>query len=392
MFEEEQEVEQVIQQEERTRNLQAARSADDETLMAVPTRSVSSHQARINSKADQQQVKRAEAPSMDRIVNLEERHKACIYIPCSVADPQEVWHRVVDAIRKMDSADFNEIEESGDEPTYDIYSLKYMYDSFVLARTRLVRLEDEGDGEQIFIELRKLEGDGFAFTDEFQRHLEQELEEITLADERPKPQAKDEVLYLDLSDEVIREEITSNWFKNLRPTSSGTTLVYNEIETYKAMSALGWNLTSPENFDILLQNHQEDILTSTMNVLNATQHLPTAYFSALTLSQFANAGELDANWSNVKLLCEAGVHWSEETSSKFAGMQISRSREVVRLLTSVLKQVGPNCPEDGRDRAAPTVEAFLSKLSELQDTSEDYAGLDLEGVTNALTLAVEPEN
>jgi len=378
MFDEENEVEQLTNEEN---NVPATfRAAGEDNDVLIPSSS-------INRSKDG--VMQADAPSMDRIVNLEGRHKACIYIPCSLSDPQAVWQRVVSAIQTMDQADFNEVAENGDEPAYDIYSLKYMYDSFVLARTRLVRLEDEGDGEQIFIELRKLEGDGFAFTDEFQRHLEKELEEITVEDERPKPQAKDETLYLDLSDEVIREEITSNWFANLRPTSSGSALVYNEIETYKAMSALGWNLTNAENFAILLENHRGDILSSALNVLNATQHLPTAYFSALTLSKFAEAGELDATWSNVKLLCEAGLIWSEETSTKFAGMQISRSREVMRLITNVLTLIGSSCPGEGKQKVAPTVEAFITKLGELQEVSEDYAGLDIDSLTNSLCGTAE---
>merc|ERR1719168_584184 len=113
-----------------------------------------------------------------------------------------------------------------------------MYDSFVLARTRLVRLEE--DGEQIYIELRKLEGDGFAFTDDFQRHLETQLKDITIEDERPAPQPKPEAMYLDLSDENLREEVLSNWFQSMRPVPSGNALVYNDIEAYKAMSSLGW--------------------------------------------------------------------------------------------------------------------------------------------------------
>lgn len=374
MFEDEEQVEEQNQVEERQRELDskrkraAAKQGDAGSVLNPSEKGV----APQNKDGE---VLR-EGPSMDRVVNLEDRSKACIYIPCKLASPQEVWSRVVSAIQCMDTSDFNEVEQAGDEPSYDLFSMKYLYDSFVLARTRLVRLEMEGDGEQIFIELRKLEGDGFAFTDDFQRHLESELEEITEDDERPKPQAKDEVMYLDLVGPE-GEEIISNWMRNLRPSSDtkGTGLVYNEIETYKAMSALGWNLTSPENFEFLSGSYKEDILSVAINILGATSHLPTAYFSALTLSEFAKAGELGeayTTWDTVKLLCEASLHWSEDKNTKFTGMQISRSREVVRLLTSVLMTIGSNLPSEGRDKAAPTIEAFCSKIEELQQDSGDY--------------------
>jgi len=384
MFDDEEQVEEQKQNEERSKALddnrrRAAAKKGDTGVALNPS------EASAGPQGKDAEVLR-EGPAMDRVVNLEDRSKACIYIPCKLASPQEVWSRVVSAIQSMDTSDFNEVEQAGDEPSYDLFSMKYLYDSFVLARTRLVRLEMEGDGEQIFIELRKLEGDGFAFTDDFQRHLEKELEEITEDDERPKPQAKDDQdLYLDLTGEG--DEIISNWMKNLRPQSDtkGTGLVYNEIETYKAMSALGWNLTSPENFEFLAGNHKEDILGVSINILGATSHLPTAYFSALTLSEFAKAGELDATWDTVKLLCEASLHWSEETNTKFAGMQISRSREVGRLLTSVLMSLGPRCPTEGREKAAPTIEAFCSKVEELQQTSSDYNGTNVEELRSSLS-------
>jgi len=321
--------------------------------------------------------------SQDNIVNLEGRQKAFMYIPVALANADQVWERVVDAIRCMDSADFNEVEDSGDEKSYDVYSLKYLYDSFVLARTRLVRLEE--DGEQIYIELRKLEGDGFAFTDDFQRHLETQLEDITKPDGRPEPQSKPEAMYLDLSDEMLREEILSNWFTNLRPTSSGNTLVYNNIEAYKAMSSLGWNISSPENFEVL-KEHGETIIDCSLNILNATSHLPTAYFAALTLNEFAKNKQFSADWGHIKIMSGAIVNWSDETGGEFAKMQVSRSREIVRLLSSTLLELGPNLSVEGKARAEGNITAMLEKLEELSH-SKDYAGfIDVDATAKALSM------
>jgi len=321
--------------------------------------------------------------SQDNIVNLEGRQKAFMYIPVALANADQVWERVVDAIRCMDSADFNEVEDEGDEKSYDVYSLKYLYDSFVLARTRLVRLEE--DGEQIYIELRKLEGDGFAFTDDFQRHLETQLEDITKPDGRPEPQSKPEAMYLDLSDEMLREEILSNWFTNLRPTSSGNTLVYNNIEAYKAMSSLGWNISSPENFEVL-KEHGETIIDCSLNILNATSHLPTAYFAALTLNEFAKNKQFGADWGHIKIMSGAIVNWSDETGGEFAKMQVSRSREIVRLLSSTLLELGPNLSVEGKARAEGNITAMLEKLEELSH-SKDYAGfIDVDATAKALSM------
>jgi len=321
-------------------------------------------------------------PSQDKIVNLEGRCRSYIYIPVTLPKADEVWERVVTAFRCMDSADFNEVEDEGDEKSYDCYSLKYLYDKFVLARTRLVRLEE--DGEQIYIELRKLEGDGFAFTDDFQRHLETQLEDITKPDGRPEPQSRHEREYLDLADEAS-EEILSKWFTDLRPTSSGNTLVYNKIETYNAMSSLGWNISSPENFEVL-KEHGETIIGCSLNILNATSHLPTAYFAALTLNEFAKKKQFDADWGHIKIMSGAIVNWSDETGGEFAKMQVSRSREVVRLLSNTLLEVGPNLSFEGKARAEGNIVAMLEKLEELSH-SEDYAGfIDVKATAQALSM------
>lgn len=319
----------------------------------------------------------------DSVVNLEGRTKGFMYIPVTLFSADQTWKRVVGAIREMDSSDFNEVPDDGDEKSYDCYSLKYMYDSFVLARTRLVRLEEEDN--QLYIELRKLEGDGFAFTDDFQMHLETQLADITKPDERPEPQPKPEPSYLDLSDPVLCQEVFSNWFTNLRPKGSGNVLVYNDIETYKAMSSLAWNATSPENFEIL-KDHGEEIIDCSLNILNATSHLPTAYFAALTLNEFATNNQFVADWSQVKIMSGAIVNWSEESGGEFAKMQVRRSREVVRLLSSTLLAIGPNCGPDGRKHAEGNMKAMLEKLRELSN-SEDYKGMiDVEATIEALSM------
>lgn len=323
------------------------------------------------------------APVQDKVVNLEGRHKSFMYIPVTLANADQVWQRVVEAMRSMDSADYNEVGEEGDEPSYDCYSLKYLYDSFVLARTRLVRLEE--DGEQIYIELRKLEGDGFAFTDDFQRHLEKQLEDITKPDERPEPQPRPEAMFLDLSDETLREEIVSNWFTSLRPVVSGNTLVYNDVEAYKAISSLGWNTKSPENFEIL-KAYSEEIVDCSMNILNATSHLPTAYFAAVTLNEFAQNKQFNADWGHVKIMSSAILNWSEEGTGEVATMQVTRSREVVRVLSSTLLAVGPTLEAEGKKKAEMSIVAMLEKLQDLANC-EDYASfVDVDAMATALSM------
>lgn len=281
----------------------------------------------------------------------------------------------------MKENDFNEVAD--DEGTaFDCFSLKYVADNFVLARTRLVQVEEE---ENIFVELRKLEGDGFAFTDDYQCHIEEQLEDITVEDNRPKPQEKPTPVTLDLSDETLRQEVLSNWFTNLRPTRAANTLVYNEIETFKAMSQLAWNSTSAENFEIL-QQHKDTILDCTFNILNSTTHLPTAYFAAMTLHVFAQNGQLNADWDHVKIMSSAMVNWSEETEEEFARMQVTRSREIVRLLSNTLVLLGPNLVAEEKGGAEGNLVAMFEKLSDLQQ-SEDYEGyIDVDNLAEALNM------
>merc|ERR1719204_1209949 len=287
------------------------------------------------------------------------------------------------ALRTMQENDFNEVADDEGQ-TFDCFSLKYVSDNFVLARTRLVQLEEEGD--KIFDELRKLEGCGFAFTDDYQCHIEEQLEDIAEEDDRPKPQEKPTQVTLDLSDEILRQEVLSNWFTNLRPTRAANTLVYNEIETFKAMSALAWNLTSAENFAIL-QEHSDTILDYTFNILNSTTHLPTSYFAAVTLSLFAENGALNADWSHVKIMSSAMINWSEETGEEFAKMQVTRSREIVRLLSNTMIALGPETlnPEE-KGNVQGNLNALFEKLSELQG-SPDYDGyVDIDNLATALSM------
>jgi len=44
----------------------------------------------------------------------------------------------------------------------------------MLARTRIVKLEGE-DAEKSFLEIHKLEGDGFVFADQFKKNLVQKI-------------------------------------------------------------------------------------------------------------------------------------------------------------------------------------------------------------------------
>merc|ERR1719361_2574038 len=51
------------------------------------------------------------SPTGDQVVNLEGRTKGFMYIPVSLANADQVWERVVNAIRCMDNSDFNTVED-----------------------------------------------------------------------------------------------------------------------------------------------------------------------------------------------------------------------------------------------------------------------------------------
>lgn len=272
------------------------------------------------------------APAVAQKVNLSNDQKAssipatiggkltsAFYIPVhSNKDDKAVWEEVQTVFDAMPEHDWTPDADKD----FDAHSCKYSMNTYMLAHTRLCRVK--GD-DQLLIELRKLEGNGFTFHDEYKKNLQKKFEQPTAPAEKQDP----EFLYLDLSDPSSADMIET-WLDDLLPE---TDLVYNQSRCYSALSTLGWNLKDDSNYKVLSE-HREKVIQRTINILRHVDHLATIYFAALCLSQFAARGELGSlPWENLAVISGTIQEWSGDKKG-----DISRSREVIRLLVNVLSR------------------------------------------------------
>jgi len=273
----------------------------------------------IPQEKPSQDEKAASKPHVPQ--TIDERISSAFYIPVhSSKDDSEVWQEVMKVFDEMPEHDY--VEDA--DKKFDAHSCKYSMNNYMLAHTRLCRLKND---DQLLIELRRLEGDGFTFHDEYRKNLQQKFKQPTPAVEKEAP----EYMYLDLSDPSSAEMIET-WLDDLLPEED---LVYNQSRCYSALSTLGWNLKDETNYKVL-SKHREKIIERCINVLRHVDHLATIYFAALTLSQYAAHHELGSlDWEKLAVLCGQITEWCGEKKG-----DISRSREVIRLLMSVLDVAG----------------------------------------------------
>lgn len=326
-------------------------------------------------------VKAANLDSVGPVPELPEKNPGSVYLPVTDENQSEVWTQVVTAMKRMDNLDY---EISNQEEEVHAYGMKYYHDTFTLARTRLVTV----DG-QLNIEMRRLEGDGFAFSDEFRRELQESLNHITddvepQAEPLPLEENEDSsLMYLDLSDEMS-QEIIPYWLESLRP---GPGMVYDQVKVYSALSSLGWNCTDEANLGVLTQ-HSADIVEPVVGIMARTEHLPTAYFGAVCLTKFAEAGAIEPTLSTLRSICESINNWaSSERMTDLAAQQVTRSREILRLLVQTILLLAPSVPID-ESEDSDLYEELVRSLESVSDQFDEERGLpwSLDEVRAALQV------
>lgn len=313
-------------------------------------------------------VKAQSLDSVGPLPELPEKNPGSVYLPVTDENQGEVWAQVVLAMKRMDNLDY---EISNQEEEVHAYGMKYYHDTFTLARTRLVTV----DG-QLNIEMRRLEGDGFAFSDEFRRELQESLNHITQDMEpqaEPLPLEENDdssLLYLDLSDEMS-QEIIPYWLDSLRP---GPGMVYDQVKVFSALSSLGWNCTDEANLGVLAQ-HAADIVEPVTGIMAQTEHLPTAYFGAVTLTKLAEVDAVEASLSTLRSICESINNWANPVNmTNLAAQQVTRSREILRLLVQIILRLAPQCPiDESEDR--DLYEETVGSLESVSDQYDEERGL-----------------
>jgi len=277
------------------------------------------------------------------------------------------WQATVEALQSMENCDIN-LEEASD---YTAFGLQYYHDSFTLARTRIVKLEGE-EGE--FLEIHKLEGDGFVFADQFKKNLVEKIgdkvQDVDSFDPVPSENVKEPSLnYLDLSDEAIAMDMIQHWLSTLRPKAG---VKYDHRQIYETLSCLGWNINEEANFKVL-EDYSDHIVGPVLEILRhpETNYVPAAYFGAMCIDKFVQEDAVPEDvktWNSVFMLVEAMEKFClteiDPKERNVGDFQVTKSREVLRLLISILMKFAPTVSGDKVDALPAKAESVFKALEE----------------------------
>lgn len=277
------------------------------------------------------------------------------------------WQATVEALQSMENCDIN-LEEASD---YTAFGLQYYHDSFTLARTRIVKLEGE-EGE--FLEIHKLEGDGFVFADQFKKNLVEKIgdkvQDVDSFDPVPSENVKEPSLnYLDLSDENIAMDMIQHWLSSLKPKAG---VKYDHRQIYETLSCLGWNINEEANFKVL-EDWSDHIVGPVLEILRhpETNYVPAAYFGAMCIDKFVQEDAVPEDvktWNSVFMLVEAMEKFClteiDPKERNVGDFQVTKSREVLRLLTSILMKFAPTVSGDKLDALPAKAESVFKVLEE----------------------------
>lgn len=277
------------------------------------------------------------------------------------------WQATIEALQSMENCDIN-LEEASD---YTAFGLQYYHDSFTLARTRIVKLEGE-EGE--FLEIHKLEGDGFVFADQFKKNLVEKIgdkvQDVDSFDPVPSENVKEPSLnYLDLSDEAIAMDMIQHWLSTLRPKAG---VKYDHRQIYETLSCLGWNINEEANFKVL-EDYSDHIVGPVLEILRhpETNYVPAAYFGAMCIDKFVQEDAVPEDvktWNSVFMLVEAMEKFClteiDPKERNVGDFQVTKSREVLRLLTSILMKFAPTVSGDKLDALPAKAETVFKVLEE----------------------------
>jgi len=296
----------------------------------------------------------------------EEKIGGAFYLPVK-KDVPSTWTAVLEALQNLPDCDVN-LEE---QEQFNAYGLQYFHDTFMLARTRLCKLEGE---EGNFLEIHKLEGDGFVFADHFKKNLTEQIGEFVEDVDSVAPVQSENVKnpslnYLDLSDETSATDMIQHWLQTLKPKGG---VKYDHMQIYETLSSLGWNVNEEANFKALV-DYGDYIVAPILEILRHedTNHVPTAYFGAMCINKFVEEDavpEAAKTWNSVFMLVEAMEKFClqerREKAKNVAEMQVTRSREVLRLLISILEKFVPTVKGELNEQLPAKVESVLEALAE----------------------------
>lgn len=275
----------------------------------------------------ERQLKVKQVMNAMQVPQIDEKVGGALYMPVTDENKEYVFEQIVHSMDNMSDLDY---EVSERQESKHVYSVKYGMAQFVLSRVRLVEIDEE-----LHIELRKLEGDGFQFTDSFYKELQTSLAHVTGPSEEnayPENQPDPEYMYMDLEDEMS-QEILEYWLGAFKPQEG---FRYDEVQLLSTLSAMAFNMQDPSNLGVLV-GHADDIVDSLLGILAQTQRLALTYFGCVVVNAFTKAEAVEADWATVGRLCQILQKWSNPNAvDNLADQQISRSRESVCVLLEAI--------------------------------------------------------
>lgn len=280
------------------------------------------------------------------------------------SDLSATWEAVEKALESLSDTDFASV--AGE---HSAHSIQYHQDGFALARSRLCQLENK-PGEDCFLELQKLTGNGFIFQDQFVVGLESKLEGFEAIKQLEKPHELEEattsnLAYLDLSDETTGYPMIEKWLTALQPKKG---VQYDQMVVYEALSGLAWNLQDADNFKVLVE-YKDDIVAHVLDILRVeeTTSVPTGYFAAKVLEQFfslqTSVPDKLKTWETVLSIQQSVDKWSSSNKNALH-QELTSSRGVVTTLLGVLRNAAAMATDSPDAIATKKSEAFVSSLGE----------------------------
>jgi len=288
------------------------------------------------------------------------------YLPLK-EEAGKTWKAVLEALHSLKDCDVDVADR------YSAYGLQYHHDKYMIARTQICKIEGKGDDK--FLEIHRLEGDGFVFSDTFKKNLVDQIGDFVADVEAVEPQPleneKDGFLnFLDLSDDAIAADMIQHWLSTLKPKGG---VKYDQREVFQTLSSLGWNCNDENNLKTLA-DYNDHIVGPIMEILRHPEmtHVPTAYFGAMCIDRFVQADAIPndiKSWASIFMLVEAMEKFCiPEDPNKVKNideLQVTRSGEVLRLLISTLTKLAQEATGEQPDGLAEKVETVLSGLSQV---------------------------
>lgn len=296
---------------------------------------------------------------------LENEIGGAFYLPLKKT-PAETYRNLVEALNDMKDTDF-----SVNPSDLAAHGFLYSDDKYMLARAKIVKLDSEKN-QGDFLELNKLEGDGFVFADVWKRRVFEAMKESIGDDDSVQPDLEEESVdykFLDFSaDEESSMLLMEKLLGHLKPREG---VKYDHKKIFESVSTLGHNVAeeASSNFEFVNQ-FQDHIVPAVLEVMRheETSFLPTVYFGSKLLTAFLKPEVLEKEfktWANFEMLAEAlEMHCLKESAvSEEVGApekQVTRSRESLAILVNALCVMGPMC----EDELEPAKRAKLVKIFE----------------------------